>query len=238
MDGVWTERMEMDRARAEVYGFFSRVFVGRPDGAFWEQLTAEDTMDALGALFGDHPALDVLRSAAGEGAGKSGNPEAIQVEYDNLFLVPGPYHVPPYESVLMADEKAGGRRATLFGKGAQEIARIYEAHGLEPWEGIENFPDHIGVELAFMEHLCRRAAESYASGVPDRARDLEEAAARFLGEHLHAFSHRLASAILETGLSPTYEALAQLLTSFLDDDLNQWASTAGPPEDGARACCG
>ncbi|MBC7358926.1 MAG: molecular chaperone TorD family protein [Desulfacinum sp.] len=226
MKGVWQERVEMGRARAEVYGFFSRVFLKRPREVDLNRLLAAETLDALGALYGDHPSLNGLRDVADEWSRGRLDPEEIQVQYDNLFLVPGPHYVPPYESVLLGDDAVGGagRRGTLFGRKARRIASIYEEHGLGPSEGLDEFPDHIGVELAFMEYLCRRAAEAHAARDVQAAEFLENAASSFLREHLHAFSQRFASAIVEKGLSPTYEALAGLLASFLEDDLNEVSS--------------
>jgi len=147
------------QARADVYGFLAASFDGDmetlasalADGTvarLVEQLEIDVQTDAL-----DRPDLDA---------------EALQIGYDNLFVVPGPRYVPPFASAH-ADEPSEsfesdspyheeGQAGELLGDPAQAAAHRYATAGFGPERG-DGVPDHVAATFEFLRALCEREAQ-------------------------------------------------------------------------------
>jgi TorA maturation chaperone TorD len=68
----------------------------------------------------------------------------LSLEYTRLFVGPGK-HVSPYESVHASDS------GSLRDEAASTVQRIVESAGIEFQADYHGMPDHIRVELEFMQ---------------------------------------------------------------------------------------
>ena len=156
-----SERIENMRSRAQQYRFLASVYLAPPT----DQLLVE---------------LKRLGLAAEE------DPEAIRREYDNLFVVPLGQYTTPYEAVYRDEREVAGEkvRGLLMGPSTVDAIQRYREAGAELDKTIKELPDHIGVELAFMQFLCEREAEAIEAGDTPLADSYRDRRAVFLRDHL------------------------------------------------------
>jgi TorA maturation chaperone TorD len=155
----------VDRHRAAVYDVLAAVFDG--DVAALERALETNAFEPLDeelpgqALALSAPELDR---------------DALELGYDNLFVVPGPHFVPPFASAHRDEPSADfesdsphhepGRAGELLGDPAQEMAQLYDRVGFSPAVG-EGFPDHLAAQLSFLAVLARTASELEAGTAVD-----------------------------------------------------------------------
>ena len=133
----------------------------------------------------------------------------MEVEYNRLFVGPGPPAAPPYESVYR--DPSG----LVMGQAAQDAQGRYADAGLTVIPGRCELPDHIATELGFMAYLA--AQESLAT---DRERATwVEMQYSFLVDHLNAwvrlFRYRMDGATRH----PFYASLAELTAGYVQVDV-------------------
>ena len=82
--------------------------------------------------------------------------------------MPGPDYVPPYGSVYRDGPNGPPGtwqgRPTLWGPSSVAVAQAYREAGLALAPGGPQVPDHIGLELQFMQHLCACEAGALSRG--------------------------------------------------------------------------
>ena len=121
------------RVRANLYSLLSRVYLKEVDKEFLFALKKADLFPYV-LNKSDEMLLEELAE-----------------EYAALFIVSG--GLPPYESVRL--------KGLLCQEPATEVEEFYNRCGLvlkEEWKKV--FPDHLGIELAFMAYLCEREEAS------------------------------------------------------------------------------
>ena len=111
--------------------------------------------------------------------------EAIAVEYCRLFIGPG-QNMPLHESIA----KQEGR---YWGDTTVAVNKAYQAAGFEVGDQATEMPDHIGIELEFLAHLCEREANAIETGDRTAAERAREARQRFASEHLVGWLTTLAA---------------------------------------------
>lgn len=162
----------MAEARACIYAFLARVFRSHPTDGSVRALAEMAT--ALGIASPTNVALD-----------------ALDREYTELFVVPGPRYVAPYESVFRdrwqvpAVLKRGSNpgegvrmiKGLLMGESTLAVRQSYLDAGVLP---DEDLPDHIANELRFLAYLWQQAARCPA----DQVAVVHERCARFRHEHV------------------------------------------------------
>jgi len=175
-----------------------------------------------------------FRQAAGEWAGgnslaildqlavEATSPDALGEAFDELFLVPGPKYLTPYESVFRDSRVLGdGRevRGLTFGPSTDEVMRYYALAGVEISDRYDELPDHVGLEVEFMRLLCEREEEQLSRGDVALARSIRETQAGFLNRHLASWLPDLVARARERLAHPFYTCLLALLRDFADADL-------------------
>jgi putative dimethyl sulfoxide reductase chaperone len=172
----------------------------------------------LGRTLGSLDVLRVLRSGAYPEEWEirevsKGDPAAFlekqQVEFTALFINrKGGVVAPPYASVYLSP-------GVLFGEAAEEVAKLYAEGGLEwaPRPGAEA-PDHLTVELEFLQHLARLSRdESSAEGA-------EALWNRFWRGHLNRWLPGFVEKLAAGAVSPVYRLLASALTDLMKKEKN------------------
>jgi TorA maturation chaperone TorD len=188
-------------ALKDVYAFLANVLTSRP------------TADSVGRV---RRMAEVLGIACPE-AWPMGE---LEQDYVELFVVPNPRYVAPYESVYRdawllpvqhdPDRPFAARsrmiKGLVMGESTAAVRKCYEEASLVP---SEELPDHIANELRFMAYLVDRETQTPQDG--SRYAALR---ARFRNEHLLKWVGRLRDRILESerpGYYSTVLTVAELV---------------------------
>ena len=117
--------------------------------------------------------------------------------------------VTPYETEYdpLASARKGHRLADLLG--------FYEAFGFRLAGHQTDFPDHIAIELEFMSLLLLKIAHAEASSVAEARAVAEEAAQKFLSDHLAGWGGLFAERAEATTEEEFYRSTARVLSRFL-----------------------
>ncbi len=187
----------MPRSRA--YELLRSVFL-YPDAIAYARLASGSWLTelraAVAALPYDAPPLDGLDEVPAD-------LELAQVEFSRLFDV-GP----------------GGPPCSLFGghyeadrlRVMEEVVRFYEFFGLRFERDAGLFPDHLCVEMEFVEHLA--AAQADASDPASYLRAQRD----FLERHLCRWLPRLVDTVQRQAELPFYRNLVACTAAFLEAD--------------------
>lgn len=199
------------RARSELYDLLSRVF----DGDL-EILVAAIEADAFVDMATVLPAEFDTDALSREDVAV----DDLEVGYDNLFAVPGPYYVPPFASGHAADPShdfesdsqyhAEGEAGELLGSPAESIAKLYTRTGFSPDRG-EGIPDHVAAEFEFMSALAAHESSAIATGHDDVDAADSAALQRRVLDHLE-WIHSFAEGV---GRVDTADGLFAALTAFV-----------------------
>jgi TorA maturation chaperone TorD len=219
-DGAHTAAAETARARADMYQFFSTVYLTPPSEDLLRQLADTEFLDELSRLFGDDTVAE-LKSFS-ESTDLEQESETLNLEFMDLFAVPTGRYVVPFEDVYRGEGSSG----PLLGEQAIAVIRSYREAGAEMDREIKELPTHVGVELAFMSFLCEQEAVAVIEGAvtpPERDPNADRSRYRrlqtqFLRDHLNSWFPNLSSEIQARASSPLYRGLAIMTEKFLNLD--------------------
>lgn len=195
------EEVFLLRARNQVYLFLSKVFLG-------EFAEVHDAVGGLPLVFrgGELQHEGLLHSLRVRSVAD------LQLEYDNLFVAPGPYFVPPFESFHRKE------------KGDESLGRLhhcYRAVGFSfPADRMER-EDHIGCELTFMHFLITAELQSRERGDSEIADGIHGWQRMFLKEHLTQWTKSLEQQVTRVLRKGYLLEAITYLRRFTDQDRDQ-----------------
>lgn len=187
-------------ARSAVYKLLSVAFL---PPAEWTTKVFSDFEPILDVLPDGHQAI--LRPITRQLP--AGRREPTEAEYTRLFGVG--LAATPYETEYdpLATARKGHRLADLAG--------FYQAFGVRLADGRAEFPDHIAAELEFMAILLLKVAHARAEAMEEPDAVCEEAARKFLADHLGAWAPAFAERVEAATEDGFYRVAARLLRDFL-----------------------
>jgi TorA maturation chaperone TorD len=216
---VDSERMEILRARENIYSFLSRIYRSEVSSEFLQNLYSglahrEDLDDGYALL------QKFIDSARGSDPHILVN--QLAVEYARLFLNAGdPPHVFPYESVYTS------AYGLLMQEARDQVLKAYRMEGLDRDADFKEPEDHIAIELEFMAHLCRNAAEALEGGDIGKAHACIAKQRDFLETHLLKWIPRFCDELEPITRSDFYRAVAQITRHLLAVELETIDEIAG-----------
>jgi TorA maturation chaperone TorD len=199
--------IEMDvtaENRSYSYGFLSIVYLQEPTMEFIKSLRESNILDVL-----NKSDLRFDKKINNDVSDKHLND--LVLEYTRLFIGPGK-HISPYESVYRDNEDA------LWSETTVEVKNFIESLGLEyscNWSGL---PDHIGVELEFMQRLTCQEKEAWAQEDKKQAIRYLEFEKRLIDEHLSQWVPIFCNKVKEEARTAFYREMAELTRQFIDFD--------------------
>jgi TorA maturation chaperone TorD len=202
--------------RAQVYEVLATLYLQPPSRELVTALLGLAESPALADLSSGAAAESLRRYALSY----TGELEALQQEFHDLFTVPLGRYVTPYESVYRDARVVGEERVRglLMGPSALAVLHAYRDNGFTVSPDCSELPDHIGVELSFMSLLCRREREARQAGDDATVRPLLECELRFLEDHLLRWVPQLRARIAALAPSEFYRGVAFLTEDFLSAD--------------------
>ena len=187
--------------RSNLYGFLATIFREEPSATQLRTIRSGEFLDALseaGVALGD----DVLGFADDELL------DRLAVEYTRLFIGPGT-HVPPYEGAQ--------REGVLWGHSTSDVAAFVAGSGFQYKPGYHDLPDHISVELEFMQEVTRREASAWAKQDYVEARRCLAIEWEFIDEHLARWAPAFCRTVATTTTS-FYREMANLTRRFIEQE--------------------
>jgi putative dimethyl sulfoxide reductase chaperone len=157
--------------RSNLYGFLATVYREEPTPEFLCHLRDPPFLQVLAAA-GVVLDQDLLKLSEEELVSE------LALEYTRLFLGPGK-HVSPHASVHLPE--GGG---SLYGAPTAAARRFIESTGARYRPDYRGLPDHISVELEFMQQVVLAEAEAWDSQDPEQARKCLSIEKEFLDTHL------------------------------------------------------
>jgi len=185
------------RSRASVYAFLASLF---------HSLPTEDSVRAVREMAGgleiEDPGPFVLKD--------------LEREYMDLFVVPNPRYVAPYESVFRDSwsnpvEDGAPIRGLLMGDSSLAVRRCYDEAGVSP---ADELPDHVATELQFMAWLWALQAEPESSDVAAIA----ELRTRFRDNHVARWIADLRGRVAERDRLGFYAAALRVTEAVIEAD--------------------
>lgn len=195
---------EIAKQRNNIYGFLAIVYIKEPNNEFIKLLKKPDIFNSLRRA-------GIKLNKKIKNINEEELLEGLVLEYNRLFIGPGK-HIPLYESVWLDNE------GLLWGKATSEVKRFIESFGLkyhQDWTGI---PDHIGVELEFMQKLTEREAEAWKQKDKTTAFQCLEFEKKFLDEHLYQWIPKFCNKVIEESNNSFYGQGAKLTKKFIEFD--------------------
>lgn len=203
-----SEMVGLAGQRSNIYGLLATLYRRAPTRDLLEQIRTPEFLEVLSHWGGDledgfliRPEEDLL--------------EEMAVEYTRLFLGPG-RHISPHESVH--HEREDGQWGQLWGASTVEVRKFIEGTGLRYETGYRGLPDHIGVELEFLEALTRREERAWAEDDEEGARRCLDVERRFLDEHLLRWVVTFCDKVIAAAKLSFYRSLASFTKRFIEFD--------------------
>jgi TorA maturation chaperone TorD len=193
------------------YGFLAKAFYEEPESTFVGFLFDEN-------LFADWPlgstarfsqtGLDLLGDF-GKGWEESKLTD-LTWDYRRLFVGPDRLKAYPWESVYL------GKDHILFDEQTIAVRQLYWQAGLQVSRQRREPEDHIGLELAFMTHLCSQALGAIERSDHAALADHLNTQRDFLRDHLLCWTPAFAQAVIQHADTDYYRGVAYLLLGTLD----------------------
>lgn len=139
--------------------------------------------------------------------------EQLLVDYAKLFVGPFELIAPPYGSVYL------DASATLMGDSTIAVRKMYYDCGLEVSEDFNDLPDHICVELEFMNYLILKRQDAHINNDSETSTSFLNYQVEFLHRFLHRFVEGMCERIRTGCENNFYVALSACLCQFIKNDM-------------------
>jgi TorA maturation chaperone TorD len=197
---------ELAGHRSNIYGFLAAVYRQELTSELYQQMKDNEFQEVLSSLgvklnngFFQNSEQELL--------------ENLAVEYTRLFVGPGK-HISPHESVQ--HKKEGVQSGQLWGELTAEVKKIIESSGLEYTSEYTGMPDHISVELEFMQQVVRREDQAWGADDDETARLCLKNEKKFIDEHLSGWIPEFCEKVIEAAEMPFYREMARLTRNFIE----------------------
>jgi TorA maturation chaperone TorD len=197
---------ELAGHRSSIYGFLAAVYR--------QELTSELLQQIKNHRFKE--VLSNLGVQLNNGFFQNSEKELLEnlaVEYTRLFVGPGK-HISPHESVQ--HKKEGVQSGQLWGELTAEVKKIIESSGLKYTSEYTGLPDHISVELEYMQRVVQREAQAWKADDDKTARLCLKNEKNFIEEHLARWVPDFCEKVIEAADFPFYREMARLTRSFIE----------------------
>jgi len=202
---VGIKSAESARFRSNIYGLLATVFRQEPSEALITELrdprlsgVISDLGVDLGEVFYSTPENELR--------------ETLGLEFTRLFVGPDS-HISAHESVFAEmDSGIGG----LWGVRTVEVKNFIETTGLDYNPEFTGVPDHISVELEFMQRLTEWEADKWNQDDRENAEYCQSIQRMFLEQHLLPWAPQFCDVVIAQAEIPFYRAMSELAKNYLE----------------------
>ena len=200
------ERTAVARQRSNVYGLLATVYRQEVTSGLLQQIKGPQflgVLSNLGIQLGD----DFFHKNEEELL------EDMAVEYTRILLGPGK-HISPHESVH--HQRDDTQQGQLWGESTVEIKKFIESSGLDYRSEYRGLPDHISVELEFMQQVTLREEQAWREEVKDGALYCLRIEKKFVEKHLIRWIPIFCEKVIREAELPFYREMAALTKNFVE----------------------
>ena len=188
--------------RSSLYGFLASVYRTELAEELLREIRKDSFKDSL-------KSVGVDLGKALEGGSDKKLLDDLAVEYTRLFIGPGK-HVAPYAAVYL-----GGEGASLWGAETIWVKKFIEAAGFDYRTDYHDLPDHVAVELEFMQEITANEAEALENEDRERAEKLKQVEEEFMTTHMAKWVPGFCRQVQDRAKLPFYRAMARLTEDFI-----------------------
>jgi TorA maturation chaperone TorD len=199
------------RHRSNIYGFLATVYRQEVTSDLLQQIKNPQFLGVL-TSFGVNLNNNFIQQSEEDLL------EDLAVEYARLFLGPGK-HISPHESVH--HQREDGQNGKLWGASTVEIKKFIESLGLSYKPEYTGLPDHISVELEFMQQITLREEKAWAENDKETALNCLKNEKTFIKEHLAGWIPDFCGKVIKKAESPFYREMAKLTQNFLELEIEE-----------------
>ena len=201
--------------KASVYLFFSRLFREVPSSSLLNEIAKKKLLTLAYHFFEEDSPEEISFFEATDLGDRA---EEIAIEYTSLFVAPGEYFRPPYESfycdTLTIDTSTAdspyfrsgcmmeGMRGFIYGSSAKAVEKTYREVGFELDPKFHDLPDHVACELEFVGRLYQK--------------EKVDTAARFIKSNLARWIFQFLDNLEKQERSVFYQKVAMSLKNFIE----------------------
>jgi TorA maturation chaperone TorD len=203
---IKTEMAEHALQRSNVYAFLASVYREELSADLLNRIQDPHFMGvlfdlgvSLGEEFFSIPKKELL--------------EDLAVEYARLFLGPDK-HISPHESVH--HDRGDGDWGTLWGRSTVEVKKFIETAGLEYKSEFTGLPDHIGVELEFMQAVTKKESTAWEENDMEGLHSCCQIEKKFFNEHLSKWIPVFCDKIVSMAELSFYREIAGITKNFIE----------------------
>lgn len=209
------ELAESANYRSNIYGLLAAVFRQEPGVALIRKLRApplwgvfSDLGVDLGELFFTTPESQLV--------------EILAQEFTRLFIGPSS-HISAHESIF-ADMDNGV--SALWGESTVAVKSFIEATGLDYNPEFNGVPDHVSVELEFMQRMTEWEADKWRQQDRENAEYCLEVQRMFLDQHLSIWLPQFCDVVIKQADIRFYAGVAELTKNFLEFEQDSFKTEA------------
>lgn len=136
----------------------------------------------------------------------------LALEYAALFIGPDE-HIAPYESVFVP--ASTGKVGYYWSEITVDMKNWVEHYGLKVSERFSSIPDHISVELEFMEKVVGQERISWEKGDKKTAEKWIEVERTFFYKHINKWIPNFCDRVIKDASIDFYRELARFTKDFL-----------------------
>jgi TorA maturation chaperone TorD len=143
--------------------------------------------------------------------------EDLAVEFTRLFIGPGD-HVPPNSAVHME-----GEGSVLWGASTGWVKHFIETTGFEYRSDYHDLPDHISVELEFMQELTARESEALKENDGDTLGNLRQTQKEFVRRHMAVWVPVFCDKVMARAELSFFKGMAEVTKEFIRSESRELA---------------
>jgi len=211
------DNKELAGHRSNIYGLLAAIYRREMTSDLLEQIKNPSVIEVL-SYFGIKLNNGFLKKPENELL------EDLAIEYARLFIGPGK-HISPHESVH--HKRDDGQWGQLWGPSTAEVKKFIESTGLSYQSEYTGLPDHISVELEFMQQVTLAEKKAWEDGDKKLALLCLENENKFIEEHLAGWIPEFCDNVIKEAELPFYRAIAELTQKFIAFEKDE----AGRPGD-------
>ncbi|MDF1592046.1 MAG: molecular chaperone TorD family protein [Desulfobacterales bacterium] len=200
------ENRDVADNRGNVYGLLATVFGQEISSDLLHQIKDPRFLGVLSGLgiefkgdFFEKPDEDLI--------------EELAVEFTRLFLGPGK-HISPHESIH--HEREDGQWGKLWGQSTVDAKKFIESAGFDYKSEYKGLPDHISVELEFMQQVALSEAKAWQDQDKEKALYCLQIERKFIEEHLSRWVPAFCKKVMQDTESHFYKGVAELAQKFIE----------------------
>lgn len=200
--------MDLAKHRCDTYGFLA--------GIFRQELTAEQIKGMINT-----GVLNLLVEAGARIDLNFFNRPAEQIEEDlaieftALFIGPGK-HINPHESIYVPDST--GKVGYYWGECTSDFKNWVEHYGLTMSKKFESIPDHVSVELEFMQRVVEQEKLVRERGDENTIKKCLEVERTFFNKHIKSWMPLFFDRVIGSANFDFYREVAKVAKDFLIEE--------------------